>query len=128
MTKEDAERAAALAAAREKVRAVVDSALADTFGPDNATRYEEQPNLIGVYLEDGNLIDVQVGWDDQGAIRLAPNPDDAPSLLFFDGYVVFRLDVEEPFGGTYDRRTRALMQALLQVAQQRLYDMEETDA
>lgn len=128
MSKEDAERAAKYAAAREKVRSLIVRTLADEFGPDNATRYEDEPNRIGVSLDDGSFVDVQIGFDDLGRITLTPDSNDAPSLLFFDGCTVFRLDINEPFGGTYDRRTRALMQALLQVAQQRLYDMEETDA
>lgn len=54
------DRAMNAAADRELVREAIVRHLKQVFGPDNATRYEDEPFRIGVSFTDGVVIDVRI--------------------------------------------------------------------
>lgn len=114
------------AAARERVRVVVAEALAMAFGPDNSGPLGDDPFYLGTTLDEGSLVLVQVGGA-RGEITLRPRHEDSPGIFYYDGGMVVRLDVPLEGGGQWDRRTRGLMHALLNVASGYLDEMESQD-
>jgi hypothetical protein len=125
---EERERQRTYDAVREEIRSVVAATLAIEFGSDNVRYYDDRPFEVGVTAgDDRHFFTINIGGG-KGEITLTPDPQDVPSLIFWDGSMATRVDIGPEFGGQYDRRTRALMQAVLHVAQEILDDMEKADA